>query len=162
MAAYEVYDVVLGSRTLGGGALRGGMPIYKYIANRALTAFQNLFMGASLSEYHTGFRAFTRGLLLAIPLPLNSDDFLFDNQVIAQAIFLKARIGEISCPTRYFPEASSICFRRSVTYGLGVIGTTVEFLLARAGIRKSPRFRIRNLRPLTTSASTPGASVEIL
>src|ERR1035441_8509393 len=108
MIAYGVYDVGLGSRIIGGGALRGGMPLYKYVANRALTLFQNLVLRAKLSEYHTGFRAYTRELLEALPLEENSDNFVFDNQLIAQALLLNARIGEISCPTKYFPEASSI------------------------------------------------------
>ena len=134
MVAYGVYDLALGSRILGGGALSGGMPFYKYASNRALTAFQNFLTGAKLSEYHTGFRAFSRELLLALPLEDNSDDFVFDNQVLAQAIFLGARIGEISCPTRYFPEASSINFRRSSIYGLGVLKTSIGFRLARWGL----------------------------
>src|SRR5215831_10141450 len=102
MIAYGVYDVVLGSRILGGGALKGGMPLYKYVANRVLTLFQNLMMGAKLSEYHTGFRAFSKELLASLPLEANSDDFVFDNQFLAQAILRGARIGEISCPTKYF------------------------------------------------------------
>lgn len=125
MIAYGVYDVVLGSRILGGGALQGGMPVYKYIANRALTLFQNILLGAKLSEYHTGYRAFNRRALMALPLELNSDDFVFDNQVLAQCILLKLRIGEVSCPTKYFPEASSINFRRSVKYGMGVLKTSL-------------------------------------
>jgi hypothetical protein len=112
------------------------MPLYKYIANRLLTAFQNLFLGVKLSEYHTGFRAFSRSLLLSLPLLENSDDFVFDNQMIAQAIMFGFRIGEISCPTRYFKEASSINFRRSVRYGLGVVATTFSFLAHRSGIRR--------------------------
>ena len=135
MVAYGVYDLSLGSRILGGGAVRGGMPRYKYIANRALTAFQNLVMGASLSEYHTGYRAFSRELLMALPLDRNSDDFVFDNQMLAQAVLYGARIGEISCPTRYFAEASSINFRRSVTYGIGVVKTAVIYRLARWKLR---------------------------
>jgi glycosyltransferase involved in cell wall biosynthesis len=131
MIAYGVYDLALGSRILGGGALRGGMPLYKYVSNRALTAFQNIMTGAKLSEYHTGFRAFSRELLLALPLEKNSDDFVFDNQVLAQAILMGARIGEVSCPTRYFPEASSINFRRSLVYGMGVLKTSIGFRLAR-------------------------------
>lgn len=134
MIAYGVYDLALGSRILGGGALRGGMPAYKYIANRFLTLFQNIMMGAKLSEYHTGFRAFSRELLEALPLEANSDDFVFDNQVLAQAVLLDARIGEISCPTRYFAEASSINFRRSSIYGLGVLKTSILFRLAKWGI----------------------------
>jgi glycosyltransferase involved in cell wall biosynthesis len=136
MVASGVYDVVLGSRILGGGARAGGMPLHKYIANRLLTAFQNLFLGVKLSEYHTGFRAFSRSLLLSLPLLENSDDFVFDNQMIAQAIMFGFRIGEISCPTRYFKEASSINFRRSVRYGLGVVATTFSFLAHRSGIRR--------------------------
>ena len=112
MIAFGVYDVVLGSRILGGGALSGGMPRYKYIANRFLTAFQNLFLGIKLSEYHTGFRAFTKEVLSALPLLENSDDFVFDNQIIAQVAMSGFRIGELSCPTKYFKEASSINFRR--------------------------------------------------
>src|SRR5205823_12621415 len=121
MIAYDVYDVVLGSRIIGGQALRGGMPIYKYVANRFLTAFENLFLWAKLSEYHTGYRAFSRKVLTKLPLLENSDDFVFDNQMLAQCVYFGFRIGEISCPTKYFEEASSINFRRSVTYGLGVL-----------------------------------------
>lgn len=143
MIAYGVYDIALGSRILGGGALRGGMPIYKYIANRFLTLFQNLMMGAKLSEYHTGFRAFSREFLEALPLEENSNDFVFDNQVMAQAAFVGARIGEISCPTRYFKEASSINFRRSSVYGLGVLRTSIAFRLAKWGIYRSPIFGFR-------------------
>jgi len=134
MIAYGVYDCALGSRILGGGALRGGMPLYKYIANRFLTAFQNLMTGAKLSEYHTGFRAFSKELLHALPIEQNSDDFVFDNQFLAQAILRGARMGEISCPTKYFAEASSINFRRSSIYGLGVLKTSVEFRLAKWGL----------------------------
>jgi hypothetical protein len=140
MVAYGVYDLALGSRILGGGALRGGMPLYKYISNRALTAFQNFTMGASLSEYHTGYRAFSRELLRALPLERNSDDFLFDNQILAQAVMLDARVGEISCPTKYFPEASSINLRRSAIYGLGVVGTAIEFRLAKWGLYRHSIF----------------------
>ena len=129
MVAYEVYDVVLGSRIIGGQALHGGMPFYKYVANRFLTAFENLFLGIKLSEYHTGYRAFSREVLLELPLLENSDDFVFDNQVLAQCVNFGFRIGEVSCPTKYFEEASSINFRRSVTYGFGVIGTTLQFAL---------------------------------
>jgi len=134
MIAYGVYDVALGSRILGGGALRGGMPLYKYVANRFLTAFQNVMTGAKLSEYHTGFRAFSRELLQALPIEKNSDDFVFDNQFLAQAVLRGARMGEISCPTKYFPEASSINFRRSSIYGLGVLKTSMEFRLAKWGL----------------------------
>ena len=140
MIASGVYDMVLASRILGGGALRGGMPLYKYISNRFLTAFQNLFLGVKLSEYHTGFRAFSRELLEALPLLENSDDFVFDNQMIAQAVMFGFRIGEISCPTKYFEEASSINFKRSVEYGLGVLGTSITFALQKLGLIHLARF----------------------
>ena len=133
MLAYDVYDVVLGSRIIGGTALRGGMPLYKYVANRLLTAFQNVLLGAKLSEYHTGFRAFSRKVLLDLPLLENSDDFVFDNEMLAQCIYAGFRIGEVSCPTKYFPEASSINFRRSVTYGMGVVATTLKVVLQKLG-----------------------------
>ncbi len=134
MVAYGVYDVVLGSRIIGGTALRGGMPLYKYVANRLLTAFENWFLGIKLSEYHTGYRAFSREVLTRLPLLENSDDFVFDNQMLAQCAFFGFRIGEVSCPTKYFEEASSINFRRSVKYGLGVVKTTIQFALQRAGM----------------------------
>jgi glycosyltransferase involved in cell wall biosynthesis len=140
MIASGIYDMVLASRILGGGALRGGMPRYKYISNRFLTAFQNLFLGVKLSEYHTGFRAFSRELLEALPLLENSDDFVFDNQMIAQAVMFGFKIGEISCPTKYFKEASSINFKRSTEYGLGVLATTLSFVGHKLNIRRSPRF----------------------
>src|SRR5262249_28469032 len=122
MVASGHYDVVLGSRILGQSAVAGGMPVYKYVANRFLTAAQNLVMGRKLSEYHTGYRAFSRAVLETLPLDRNSNDFIFDNQMLRQALRYGFRIGEISCPTRYFAEASSINFRRSVVYGLGVLG----------------------------------------
>ena len=134
MIAYGVYDVVLGSRIIGGTALRGGMPLYKYVSNRLLTAFENLFLRVKLSEYHTGYRAFSREVLTRLPLRENSDDFVFDNQMLAQCVYFGFHIGEVSCPTKYFKEASSINFRRSVQYGLGVLGTTLQFALQRAGI----------------------------
>ncbi len=140
MIGSGVYDMVLGSRILGGGALKGGMPKYKYVANRALTAFQNIFLGAKLSEYHTGFRAFSRELLQTLPLLENSDDFVFDNQMIAQAVMFGFRVGEISCPTKYFEEASSINFKRSVKYGLGVLATTLCFVLHKIGLARIPIF----------------------
>jgi glycosyltransferase involved in cell wall biosynthesis len=140
MISSGVYDMVLASRILGGGALRGGMPLYKYISNRFLTAFQNLFLRVKLSEYHTGFRAFSRELLEALPLLENSDDFVFDNQMIAQAVLFGFRIGEISCPTKYFEEASSINFRRSVEYGIGVLGTSISFALQKLGFIHLARF----------------------
>ena len=140
MVASGVYDMVLASRILGAGALKGGMPFYKYVSNRLLTAFQNLFLGVKLSEYHTGFRAFSRELLETLPLLENSDDFVFDNQMIAQAVMFGFRIGEISCPTKYFAEASSINFRRSVKYGLGVLVTTLSFAAHKWGIKRTQRF----------------------
>jgi len=140
MIAYGVYDLVLGSRILGGGALRGGMPVYKYVSNRVLTLIQNLALGAKLSEYHTGFRAYSREMLLSLPLEANSDDFAFDNQLLAQCIYLGAKIGEISCPTRYFEEASSISLRRSTIYGLSVLRTTMDCVAARAGLHRRAIF----------------------
>jgi len=134
MVASGVYDVVLGSRIIGGGALRGGMPFYKYLSNRFLTAFQNLLLGAKLSEYHTGFRAFSRDVLLKLPLCENSDDFVFDNEVLAQCIYFGFHIGEISCPTKYFKEASSINFWESLRYGFGVLATTAKFTLQKLGL----------------------------
>lgn len=134
LVAYGVYDVALGSRIIGGMALRGGMPFYKYFFNRVLTAFENLFLGVKLSEYHTGYRAFSREVLLNLPLVENSDDFVFDNQMLAQCVHFGFRIGEVSCPTRYFEEASSINFRRSVVYGLDVLRTTLQFALEKSGI----------------------------
>ena len=143
MLACGAYDVVLGSRILGGGALAGGMPLYKYVANRILTATQNVICKAKLSEYHTGFRAFTSDVLRMLPLLENSDDFVFDNEMLAQCLFFGCRIGEISCPTKYFAEASSISFRRSVKYGFGVLETAAKLWLERAGIRHSRLFRVR-------------------
>src|SRR6202166_4871443 len=140
MVAYGIYDVVLGSRIIGGQALRGGMPLYKYVANRFLTAFENIFLGIKLSEYHTGYRAFSRDVLTKLPLLENSDDFVFDNQMLAQCVHFGFRIGEVSCPTKYFKEASSINFRRSVKYGFGVLATTLQFALQKAGLIRLPRF----------------------
>lgn len=140
MISSGVYDVVLGSRILGGGALKGGMPLYKYISNRFLTAFQNLFLGVKLSEYHTGFRAFSREVLQTLPLLENSDDFVFDNQMLAQCVMFGFRIGEISCPTKYFDEASSISFHRSAKYGIGVLKTTAGFVAQKLGIVRLPRY----------------------
>ena len=134
MIAFDVYDVVLGSRIVGGGALKGGMPLYKYVANRFFTAIQNFFTGAKLSEYHTGFRAFDRNVLLNLPLLENSDDFVFDNEILAQCICFGYRIGEVSCPTKYFDEASSLNFARSVKYGFGVLNTTLKCRLQKWGI----------------------------
>ena len=134
LVASGLYPCVLGSRILGGGALRGGMPWWKYVSNRFLTLMENFLIGAKLSEYHTGYRAFSRQLLERLPLQTNSDDFVFDNQILAQIIALDCAIGEVTCPARYMPEASSINFRRSVRYGLGCLATAVRFRFARWGL----------------------------
>src|SRR6202790_5467353 len=138
MVAYSVYDVVLGSRIIGGTALRGGMPLYKYIANRLLTAFENLFLRVKLSEYHTGYRAFSREVLTRLPLGENSDDFVFDNQMLAQCVYFGFRIGEVFCPPNFSGKLLPINFRRSVRYGLEVVQTTLQFALQRAGIIHAP------------------------
>jgi glycosyltransferase involved in cell wall biosynthesis len=135
-----LFDVVLGSRILGTGALEGGMPRYKYAANRLLTAFQNYLLGQKLSEYHTGYRAFSRPVLETLPLEENGNDFIFDNQMLAQIIHFGFRIGEMTCPTRYTAESSSINFRRSLTYGLGVVRTSFQFRLHRLGLHSYPLF----------------------
>jgi len=140
MIAYDVYDVVLGSRIIGGRAMKGGMPVYKYIANRFLTAFENLIIGSKLSEFHTGYRAFTREVLVTIPLNENSDDFVFDNEMLVQIHYFGYRIGEISCPTKYFDGASSISFGRAVKYGGGVVTTALKCLLHRLQLRNDPLF----------------------
>ena len=140
MIAYGEFDAVLGSRILGIGALQGGMPYYKYIANRFLTLFENLLLGHKLSEYHTGYRAFSREILERLPLEANSNDFVFDNQMLAQIIWFGYRIGEVTCPTKYFEDASSINFRRSVVYGLGVLKTALQFRLNKWGICVSTVF----------------------
>lgn len=145
MIAFGVYDVVLASRILGKGALKGGMPLYKYVANRFLTLAENLLLGQKLSEYHTGYRAFSRKVLEQLPLEMNSDDFVFDNQMLAQIAWYDFTIGEVSCPTRYFTDASSINFRRSVIYGLGVLGTAVSYRLARTGLCRAKIFPDREL-----------------
>jgi len=134
------YDVVLGSRMIGRGARAGGMPLYKYVANRCLTVFENIVSGQRLSEYHTGYRAWSREVLEALPIRVASDDFVFDNQILIQAIHWGFRIGEISCPTRYAAESSSINFSRSVTYGIGVVHTCVKLLAERWGVPYSPLF----------------------
>jgi glycosyltransferase involved in cell wall biosynthesis len=141
MVASGHYDIVLGSRILVGETLSGGMPLYKYIANRVLTLVENILLQVKLSEYHTGFRAFSRRVLRTLPLHHNSDDFVFDNEILVQAIYFGFKIGELSCPTKYFAEASSINFRRSVTYGLGVLATSVKYVLDKHGIAKSSLFR---------------------
>jgi len=139
--ANGLHPCVLGSRILGGYALRGGMPYWKYVSNRLLTLVENVLLGAKLSEYHTGYRAFSREILETLPLAENSDDFVFDNQMLAQILWHGFTIGEVSCPTKYFPEASSINFRRSVKYGFGCLGTALGFRLAKMGLWKSNRFR---------------------
>jgi glycosyltransferase involved in cell wall biosynthesis len=144
MIAYGEYDVVLGSRILGSGALEGGMPLYKYVSNRVLTAIQNILLNYKLSEYHTGYRAFAREVLETLPLEENTDDFVFDNEMLAQVIYFGYRIGEISCPTRYFADASSINFRRSVRYGLGVLATSIKFRLQKMGLWRSRIFSERD------------------
>jgi glycosyltransferase involved in cell wall biosynthesis len=148
MIAYGEYDAVIGSRILGKGALEGGMPVYKYIANRFLTLAQNFLLNYKLSEYHTGFRAFKREVLESLPLEENSDDFVFDNEMLAQTVYFGYNMGEISCPTRYFSEASSINFSRSVKYGFGVLATSMKFRLRKMGIVKGRLFRERGQRLL--------------
>jgi glycosyltransferase involved in cell wall biosynthesis len=139
--AYDVYPVVLGSRILGKGALKGGMPMYKYIANRFLTLFQNILMSQKLSEYHSGYRAFSKEIFTKINIEANSDDFIFDNQMLAQIFYAGFEIGEVTCPTKYFEEASSINFARSTTYGLGVLWTSVKYRLAKWNIYKAIEFK---------------------
>ena len=146
MVASGLYPCALASRILGGGALRGGMPWWKYVSNRFLTLAENFLLGAKLSEYHSGYRAFSRQLLERLPLKANSDDFVFDNQMLAQCVHFGFRIGEVSCPTKYFEDASSINFRRSVKYGLGVLATTLEFALQRMGVAKFRIFSAKGRR----------------
>ena len=141
LIANDVYEVVLASRILGKGALRGGMPMYKYIANRFLTAFQNIMMGQKLSEYHTGYRAFSRNVLSDIDYNINSDDFVFDNQMLAQIAYAGYEMAEVTCPTKYFEEASSINFSRSMKYGFGVLGTSISFFIQRIGLGKFKIFK---------------------
>jgi glycosyltransferase involved in cell wall biosynthesis len=138
MIATDTYDVIFASRILGRGALKGGMPLYKYIANRILTLIENFFMGRKLSEYHTGYRAYSAEVLKKIPYMKNSDDFVFDSEVIAQIFYFGFRIGEISCPTKYFPDASSINFRRSIKYGFGVLNTILRTILHKMKIKSYP------------------------
>jgi glycosyltransferase involved in cell wall biosynthesis len=162
--AFGVYDVVLGSRIIGGGALKGGMPLYKYVANRFLTAFQNIFTGAKLSEYHTGFRAFSKEVLMSLPLLENSDDFVFDNEMLAQCIYFGHRIGEVSCPTKYFEDASSINFVRSVKYGFGVLATTLKCRLQKLGLAQFRLFNPEGKKLIPYYASVPqnGANEEAI
>ncbi len=140
MIAYDVYDVVLGSRVLGKGALAGGMPLYKFISNRILTLIQNICLGRRLSEYHSGFRAFSKHALLTLPLEENQNGFVFDNEMLVQLVYFGYEVAEITCPARYFPEASSTDVKRSIWYGLGGLATTAKFLLTRCGIRRFPIF----------------------
>jgi hypothetical protein len=163
MIASEQYDVVLGSRILSRGALAGGMPLYKYISNRFLTLVQNILVGQKLSEYHTGYRAWSRAVLENLPLLRCSDDFVFDNQMLTLAIHRGFRIGEISCPTKYFPEGSSINFRRSIIYGVGVLRTALTFRLASMGLAGSSIFsdgaeqRLISASVLTTLTGQAGS-----
>ena len=140
IVANGLYPCVLASRILGGHALVGGMPIWKYVANRFLTAAENILLGAKLSEYHTGYRAFSREILESLPLDSNSDDFVFDNQMLAQILWKGFTIAEVTCPTKYFEEASSINFQRSLKYGFGCLGIGLTFRLAKMGLIKSPLF----------------------
>lgn len=141
LIANDIYPVVIGSRILGKGALKGGMPKYKYVANRFLTLFQNVLMNQKLSEYHTGYRAYSRKVLERINFNSNSDDFIFDNQFLAQIFYNGFEIAEITCPTKYFEEASSINFSRSLKYGIGVLKTSVQYFLSKNGIYKSKIFK---------------------
>src|SRR5262249_494412 len=153
LIAVDQFDCVLGSRILSGGALVGGMPLYKYVANRALTAVENLVTGAKLSEYHTGYRGFSRQVLETLPLEGNSDVFVFGAEMLAQCLYFGFRIGEVSCPTRYEPESSSINFRRSVVYGLGVLRTTALYRMCRTGMWKSSLFRSDGRRLAAVTAT---------
>jgi glycosyltransferase involved in cell wall biosynthesis len=158
MVASGHFDCVLGSRILGVGARRGGMPLWKYVANRVLTGVENLLVGYKLAEYHTGYRAFSRRLLETLPLHENSDDFVFDNQMLVQTLWFGFEIGELTCPTRYFTEASSINFRRSVKYGFGVLRSALEFRLARWGVLKPARLSAQGRRLELAGPSRPAAS----
>jgi glycosyltransferase involved in cell wall biosynthesis len=140
-----LYDCVLGSRILGGDALKGGMPVWKYVANRVLTLVENWLLAAKISEYHTGYRAFSRQVLQTLPIERNSDDFVFDNQMLAQVLWFGFRIGEVSCPTKYFPEASSINFARSVRYGIGCLATGAQYRLAKLRLVRVPDY-LRRIR----------------
>ena len=152
--ANGLFPVMLGSRILGKGALLGGMPFYKYVANRFLTAFQNLLMGQKLAEYHTGYRAFSREILESLPLEENSDDFVFDNEMLAQIAYGDFIIGEVTCPTKYFDEASSINFKRSVVYGLGVLGVSISYRLNKWGLMKSKIFNLKSGKKLDITRET--------
>jgi glycosyltransferase involved in cell wall biosynthesis len=164
MVASGHFDCVLGSRILGVGALKGGMPAWKYAANRFLTATENVLLGYKLAEYHTGYRAFSRKFLETLPLEENSDDFVFDNQILAQGLWFGFDIGEITCPARYFPEASSIGLKRSIRYGFGVLATGLEYRLARVSLLKPRRFSPEGRRlavaPAPEDADGQGAFAE--
>jgi len=149
LIASGMFDVVLGSRILGGYSLKGGMPFYKYVSNRLLTLFENILTGQKLSEYHTGYRAFSREVLLNIPLLENSDDFVFDNQILTQVFYFDYRIGEITAPCNYNKDCSSISFRRSVVYGLGVLQSTLRYLLQKRGVARYRIFDRENGRKIT-------------
>ncbi|MCD4760524.1 glycosyltransferase family 2 protein, partial [bacterium] len=149
LIAEDIYDVVLGSRIVGGKSLKGGMPVYKYMANRLLTLIENIMIREKLSEYHTGYRAFSSEVLKTLPLLENSDDFVFDNQMLLQALFFNFKIGEISCPTRYAEDSSSINIKRSAQYSLGVVITALQYMLTKMKIIKS-RFFNKNGKKLTT------------
>lgn len=151
MIAYGEYDAVVASRMLTGSALKGGMPLYKYISNKFLTLFQNIFMGKSLSEYHSGFRAFSSEILKTLPLAQCDNDFIFDNQMLALVFYYGFNIGEISCPTKYFPDASSINLKRSIKYGLGVLGVSIEYFLANLGVYNAKIFT-KNAKKLDINA----------
>ena len=151
MIAYGEYDAVIASRMLTGSALKGGMPMYKYISNKFLTIFQDILCGKRLSEYHSGFRAFSAEILKTLPLGECDNDFIFDNQMLALVLYYGYTIGEISCPTKYFPDASSINLKRSLKYGFGVLGVSIEYLLANLGIYKSKIF-IQNAKKLDLNA----------
>src|SRR6201986_1033040 len=155
MIAYGEYDGVMASRILGRGALKGGMPLYKYIANRGLTFIENILIREKMSEYHTGYRAWSRALLERLPLLSCSDDFVFDNEMVVQAVNFGFRIGEISCPTKYFKEASSINFQRSVKYGFGVLGTAIDFRLNRWGLAKPAFLKDRPSERLPAGGVAP-------
>ncbi|MBL7662859.1 glycosyltransferase family 2 protein [bacterium] len=165
MIAYGEYDAIIASRILGKGALRGGMPLYKYFFNRCLTFAQNVLMSQKFSEYHTGYRAFRREVLAELPLLENSDDFVFDNEMLAQSLYFGFKVGEISCPTLYAPESSSINFSRSVTYGLGVLGVSWKYFLAKQGFASYELFsregKRLSLDPATDNLSNRSSSVTI-
>ncbi|HEY2505012.1 MAG TPA: glycosyltransferase family 2 protein [Streptosporangiaceae bacterium] len=159
MIAYGEYDMVLGSRILAQNSIARGMPRYKYVANRALTMIENVMLGQKLSEYHTGLRAFSSSLLAALPLELDSDDFVFDNQIIAQAVSAGARIGELSCPTRYQDDASSINLRRSIRYGFGVLGTSFQYRVHKLGLRTYPYLAIDPISIPERAPSVPEQAI---